>query len=408
MANIKPFCSVRPNESLAREIAALPYDVYNREEAKQVVEKNPKSFLKIDRAETQFDDDFDMYSEEVYQKAHDTLAEMIDDGEFVKDEKPCFYVYELIMNGRSQTGIVGCASVDDYLNNVIMKHENTREDKELDRIHHVDTCNAQTGPIFLTYRANEKINHIVTDKKQEKALYDFVAEDGVSHRVWRIDAVEEVEKIAELFAAIPHIYIADGHHRAASAVKVGLKRRNENPNYTGREEFNYFLSVLFPDEELMVMDYNRVVKDLNGYTKETFLEELEKDFVICPKGEMPYSPKAKGEMGMFLGKQWYSLTFKGKVSENPVESLDVSILQNKVLEPLLAIKDPKTDKRIKFIGGIRGLKALEEQTKEGVAFSMYPTSMRELFAVSDAGLLMPPKSTWFEPKLRSGLFIHQI
>ncbi|EGG80622.1 hypothetical protein HMPREF9477_00081 [Lachnospiraceae bacterium 2_1_46FAA] len=408
MANIKPFCSVRPNESLAREIAALPYDVYNREEAKQVVEKNPKSFLKIDRAETQFDDDFDMYSEEVYQKAHDTLAEMIDDGEFVKDEKPCFYVYELIMNGRSQTGIVGCASVDDYLNNVIMKHENTREDKELDRIHHVDTCNAQTGPIFLTYRANEKINHIVTDKKQEKALYDFVAEDGVSHRVWRIDAVEEVEKIAELFAAIPHIYIADGHHRAASAVKVGLKRRNENPNYTGREEFNYFLSVLFPDEELMVMDYNRVVKDLNGYTKETFLEELEKDFVICPKGEMPYSPKAKGEMGMFLGKQWYSLTFKGKVSENPVESLDVSILQNKVLEPLLAIEDPKTDKRIKFIGGIRGLKALEEQTKEGVAFSMYPTSMRELFAVSDAGLLMPPKSTWFEPKLRSGLFIHQI
>lgn len=408
MANIKPFCSVRPNESLAREIAALPYDVYNREEAKQVVEKNPKSFLKIDRAETQFDDDFDMYSEEVYQKAHDTLAEMIDDGEFVKDEKPCFYVYELIMNGRSQTGIVGCASVDDYLNNVIMKHENTREDKELDRIHHVDTCNAQTGPIFLTYRANEKINHIVTDKKQEKALYDFVAEDGVSHRVWRIDAVEEVEKIAELFAAIPHIYIADGHHRAASAVKVGLKRRNENPNYTGREEFNYFLSVLFPDEELMVMDYNRVVKDLNGYTKETFLEELEKDFVICPKGEKPYSPKAKGEMGMFLGKQWYSLTFKGKVSENPVESLDVSILQNKVLEPLLAIEDPKTDKRIKFIGGIRGLKALEEQTKEGVAFSMYPTSMRELFAVSDAGLLMPPKSTWFEPKLRSGLFIHQI
>ena len=408
MANIKPFCSVRPNESLAREIAALPYDVYNREEAKQVVEKNPKSFLKIDRAETQFDDDFDMYSEEVYQKAHDTLAEMIDDGEFVKDEKPCFYVYELIMNGRSQTGIVGCASVDDYLNNVIMKHENTREDKELDRIHHVDTCNAQTGPIFLTYRANEKINHIVTDKKQEKALYDFVAEDGVSHRVWRIDAVEEVEKIAELFAAIPHIYIADGHHRAASAVKVGLKRRNENPNYTGREEFNYFLSVLFPDEELMVMDYNRVVKDLNGYTKETFLEELEKDFVICPKGKMPYSPKAKGEMGMFLGKQWYSLTFKGKVSENPVESLDVSILQNKVLEPLLAIEDPKTDKRIKFIGGIRGLKALEEQTKEGVAFSMYPTSMRELFAVSDAGLLMPPKSTWFEPKLRSGLFIHQI
>lgn len=408
MANIKPFCSVRPNKVLAKEIAALPYDVYNREEAKQVVEKNPKSFLKIDRAETQFDDDFDMYSEEVYQKAHDTLIEMLDAGEFVKDEEQCFYVYELIMNGRSQTGIVGCASVDDYLNNIIMKHENTREDKEQDRIHHVDACNAQTGPIFLTYRANKEINYIVAEKKKENPLYDFVAEDGVSHRVWKISVIEEVQKIAELFAAIPHIYIADGHHRAASAVKVGLKRRNENPNYTGNEEFNYFLSVLFPDEELMVMDYNRVVEDLNGYTKETFLEALKKEFSISIQGKEPYAPKKKGEIGMFLGDNWYSLTFEGEISENPVESLDVSILQNKVLEPLLNIKDPKTDKRIKFIGGIRGLKALEEQTKDGVAFSMYPTSMQELFAVSDAGLLMPPKSTWFEPKLRSGLFIHQI
>lgn len=408
MANIKPFCSVRPNKVLAKEIAALPYDVYNREEAKQVVEKNPKSFLKIDRAETQFDDDFDMYSEEVYQKAHDTLIEMLDAGEFVKDEEQCFYVYELIMNGRSQTGIVGCASVDDYLNNIIMKHENTREDKEQDRIHHVDACNAQTGPIFLTYRANKEINYIVAEKKKENPLYDFVAEDGVSHRVWKISAIEDVQKIAELFAAIPHIYIADGHHRAASAVKVGLKRRNENPNYTGNEEFNYFLSVLFPDEELMVMDYNRVVEDLNGYTKETFLEALKKEFSISIQGKEPYAPKKKGEIGMFLGDNWYSLTFEGEISENPVESLDVSVLQNKVLEPLLNIKDPKTDKRIKFIGGIRGLKALEEQTKDGVAFSMYPTSMQELFAVSDAGLLMPPKSTWFEPKLRSGLFIHQI
>lgn len=408
MANIKPFCSVRPNKALAKEIAALPYDVYNREEAKQVVEKNPKSFLKIDRAETQFDDDFDMYSEEVYQKAHDTLIEMLDAGEFVKDEEQCFYVYELIMNGRSQTGIVGCASVDDYLNNIIMKHENTREDKEQDRIHHVDACNAQTGPIFLTYRANKEINYIVAEKKKENPLYDFVAEDGVSHRVWKISAIEDVQKIAELFAAIPHIYIADGHHRAASAVKVGLKRRNENPNYTGNEEFNYFLSVLFPDEELMVMDYNRVVEDLNGYTKETFLEALKKEFSISIQGKEPYAPKKKGEIGMFLGDNWYSLTFEGEISENPVESLDVSVLQNKVLEPLLNIKDPKTDKRIKFIGGIRGLKALEEQTKDGVAFSMYPTSMQELFAVSDAGLLMPPKSTWFEPKLRSGLFIHQI
>ncbi|WP_461810831.1 DUF1015 domain-containing protein [Faecalimonas sp.] len=408
MANIKPFCSVRPNKALAKEIAALPYDVYNREEAKRVVEKNPKSFLKIDRAETQFDDDFDMYSEEVYQKAHDTLIEMLDAGEFVKDEEQCFYVYELIMNGRSQTGIVACASVDDYMNNIIMKHENTREDKEQDRIHHVDACNAQTGPIFLTYRSNKEINNIVAEKKREEPLYDFVAEDGISHRVWKISAIEEVKKISELFVAIPHIYIADGHHRAASAVKVGLKRRNENPNYTGNEEFNYFLSVLFPDEELMVMDYNRVVKDLNGYTKETFLEVLKKDFSISIQGKEPYAPKKKGEIGMFLGDNWYSLTFAGEISENPVESLDVSILQNKVLEPLLNIKDPKTDKRIKFIGGIRGLKALEEQTKDGVAFSMYPTSMQELFAVSDAGLLMPPKSTWFEPKLRSGLFIHQI
>lgn len=408
MAKIRPFCGVRPAESLVKEIAALPYDVYNREEAKKVVKKNPHSFLKIDRAETQFEDGVDMYSTEVYEKAHDMLEEMINNGEFVTDEKPCFYVYELIMNGRSQTGIVGCASIDDYLNNVIMKHENTREEKELDRINHVDICSAQTGPIFLAYRSNHVINEMICAAKTNRPLYSFVSDDNVSHNVWRIDTLDEIEEIRAVFGGISQIYIADGHHRAASAVKVGVKRRAANSGYTGDEEFNYFLSVLFPDTELMIMDYNRVVKDLNGHTAEELLKLIAEEFFVQLQGTEPYAPDKKGEMGMFLDGKWYSLWVKNQTIEDPVECLDVSVLQNKVLRPMLGIEDPKTDKRIKFIGGIRGLKELEKQAGNGVAFSMYPTSMKELFAVSDAGLLMPPKSTWFEPKLRSGLFIHRI
>ena len=350
-----------------------------------------------------------MYSEQVYKKAHDMLMEAIDDGTFITDKDKAYYVYELTMDGRTQTGIVACASIDDYLNNVIKKHENTRADKELDRINHVDTCSAQTGPIFLAYRANAVISAEVVKAKQEKPVYSFTAVDGIRHQVWKISSKESVEAIENAFAGINQIYIADGHHRAASAVKVGLRRREANPGYTGNEEFNYFLSVLFPDEELMIMPYNRVVKDLNGLSEEEFMAKIKDKFTVS-ESSTQVAPSKKGEFGMYLGRKWYTLTAKEEIlSSDPVDGLDVAVLQNNVLEPLLGIHDPKTDKRIDFVGGIRGLGELERRCSEDsvLAFSMYATSIGELFAVADAGLLMPPKSTWFEPKLRSGLFIHR-
>lgn len=409
MAVIRPFECVRPAEKVADRVAALPYDVYDSKEARAEVEREPLSFLKIDRAETQFDESVDMYSEQVYKKAHDMLMEAIDDGTFITDKDKAYYVYELTMDGRTQTGIVACASIDDYLNNVIKKHENTRADKELDRINHVDTCSAQTGPIFLAYRANAVISAEVAKAKQEKPVYSFTAVDGIRHQVWKISSKESVEAIENAFAGINQIYIADGHHRAASAVKVGLHRREVNPGYTGNEEFNYFLSVLFPDEELMIMPYNRVVKDLNGLSEEEFMAKIKDKFTVS-ESSTQVAPSKKGEFGMYLGRKWYTLTAKEEIlSSDPVDGLDVAVLQNNVLEPLLGIHDLKTDKRIDFVGGIRGLGELERRCSEdcALAFSMYATSIGELFAVADAGLLMPPKSTWFEPKLRSGLFIHR-
>lgn len=411
MAKIKAFESIRPKKGLEQHIAALPYDVYNRKEALEEVKKEPMSFLRIDRAETQFDDSVNTYDERVYQKAHDLLWEMVEKGEFVKEDQPCYYIYELTMDARSQTGIVACASIDDYLNNVIKKHENTRAEKEIDRINHVDKCSAQTGPIFLAYRSHTVINQIVDKVKKEETLYDYVAPDGVRHTVWVIRREEDVADISNAFAEIESIYIADGHHRAASAVKVGMKRREENPGYTGNEEFNYFLSVLFPNDQLMIMDYNRVVKDLNGLSEEVFKKEIEKKFEIEKKGNTQYKPEHKGELSMYLGNEWYKLTVRSQFeTQHPVDGLDVSILQREILAPVLNIQDPKTDNRIDFVGGIRGLAELEKRVASDcvVAFAMYPTSIEELFAVSDAELLMPPKSTWFEPKLRSGLFIHQI
>lgn len=410
MATIKPFVCVRPREDVADRVAALPYDVYNRQEAKEVVKDNPISFLNIDRAETQFDDSVDTYAPEVYQKAKELLEGMIADGTFVTDEDKAYYVYELTMNGRAQTGIVACSSIDDYANNVIKKHEKTRADKEIDRITHVDTCSAQTGPIFLAYRANEVINGEVSKAKVEPALYDFVADDGVRHAVWKISDAESVANIQNAFAGIDQIYIADGHHRAASAVKVGFKRREANPAYTGEEEFNFFLSVLFPDEQLMIMDYNRVVKDLNGNTAEEFMTKVSEVFEV-KEVSCQAKPEKKGDVGMYLEGKWYMLTAKDSIKSNdPVDGLDVAILQNSLLTPILGIGDPRTDKRIDFIGGIRGLSELERRANSDmkVAFAMYPTSIGELFDVADADLLMPPKSTWFEPKLRSGIFIHQI
>ena len=383
MANVKPFLCVRPNKEKAARVAALPYDVYNRKEACEVVEKEELSFLKIDRAETQFDDSVDTYDDRVYAKAKELLDGMIADGTFVTEDLECYFIYELTMDGRTQTGLVACASIDDYLNNVIKKHENTRADKEVDRIRHVDTCNAQTGPIFLAYRANAIINAVIIKNKQNKALYDFTADDGIRHAVWKISEADDISNIKKAFETIDSIYIADGHHRAASAVKVGLKRREANKNYTGQEEFNFFLSVLFPDEELMIMPYNRVVKDLNGNTKEEFIKLLEDKFDVNNLGYNPYSPQIKGKIGMFLDGDWYELTAHDDIlSEDPVEGLDVSLLQKYVLTPVLGIEDPRIDKRIDFIGGIRGLSELEKRCNNDmkVAFSMYPTAISELFA----------------------------
>ena len=372
--------------------------------------REPLSFLAIDRAETQFDSSVDTYANEVYDKARQLLDERIADGTFITDTDKAYYVYELTMNGRVQTGIAACASIDDYQNNIIKKHENTRADKEQDRINHVDRCSAQTGPIFLAYRADDVIRKEVAKAKQEKPLYSFTSPDGIKHQVFKIADKEAVDNIKNAFAGIDDIYIADGHHRAASAVKVGLRRRVSHPDYTGNEEFNYFLSVLFPDEELMIMPYNRVVKDLNGYSVEDFKKLVSEKFDI-QESDSAVSPDKKSVFGMYLDKKWYKLIAKKDIiSDDPVDGLDVAILQDNLLEPVLGIHDPKTDKRIDFVGGIRGLSELERRCQDDcvLAFSMYPTSIEELFAVADAGRLMPPKSTWFEPKLRSGLFIHRI
>lgn len=416
MADIRPFQAIRPAKERVADIAELPYDVFNREEARILVEKRPHSFLAIDRPETQFEPEHNMYADEVYAKAKEMLWDWVKDGSFIQDDKPCYYIYQLTMDGRTQTGICACASIEDYENGVIKKHENTRAEKEQDRIRHVDTCNAQTGPIFLAYRANEKIGKIVKECMEKAPLYDLHREDGTRHTVWIMDAPEQIGAIQNAFAEIQNIYIADGHHRCASAVKVGLKRAAENPNDTGTEAYHYFLSVLFPDKDLMIMDYNRVVKDLNGLSEEEFLHKLEQAFLVTKagSGDCPAEyrkPEKKGEFGLYLKDGWYRLQIRPEfTSEDPVEGLDVSLLQNHLLAPILGILDPKTDGRIDFVGGIRGMEELERRVANDcvAAFSLYPTSIQELFAVADAGRLMPPKSTWFEPKLLSGIFIHSL
>lgn len=407
MAEIRPFYCVRPTKERAKEVAALPYDVYNKREAREAVKNHPYSFLNIDRPETQFEESIDMYSKQVYEKAGAMLQQWIMDGIFMKEQKKCYYLYELTMTGRTQTGIVACASVEDYENNVIKKHENTRFEKERDRICHVDACNAQTGPIFLACKEDSILEQKMVQWKEQEPIYDFVAEDQVRHRVFLIEKEEEIQFLTEHFKEIPALYIADGHHRAASAVKVSQKRREENGGKKD-EEYFYFLSVIFPANQLKILDYNRVVSDLNGNTELEFLEKVQQEFTIQQVKEA-FRPEKKGQFGMYLNGQWYQLTVKDSMSSNDVvEKLDVSLLQDRLLNPILGIHDPKTDERIKFVGGIRGLKELERLVDEGdaVAFSMHPTSMEELFQVADAGRLMPPKSTWFEPKLRSGLFIH--
>ena len=411
MAKVKPFRAIRPAKGLEDKIAALPYDVYSSSEAREVVKKEPMSFLRIDRAETQFPEDVDMYSDAVYQKAHDLLWGMIERGEFIREQKACYYIYELVYQERVQDGIAACVAVKDYTDGVIRRHENTRRDKEEDRIRHIDACQAQTGPIFLAYRSQQELQQIVEREKEREPVYDFETEDGVIHRVWIITSEKVIARITELFGQMDHLYIADGHHRAASAVRVGLQKAEAAKNPTGEEEFNYFLAVMFPKEQLRILDYNRVVKDLHGLSVEQFLEKLQEKFTVEARTEA-VSPEKKGTFGLYVDGTWYALTYKGDMDAlETVDRLDVSILQKEVLDALLGIQDPKTDQRIKFVGGIRGLQELEKNVNQdgwAAAFSMYPTSMDELLDIADAGLLMPPKSTWFEPKLRSGLFIHEI
>ena len=411
MAVFRGFRAFRPAEKNQSLIPALPYDVMSSDEAREMVKDNPLSFLHIDKAEIDLPLGTDLYDTAVYEKAKENLISLEKNGDLIQDSAPCLYIYKQVMNGRSQIGIVGCASIDDYMNNVIKKHEHTLAKKEQDRINHVNTCDANTGPIFLTYRKNDEISGIVESWiHKNQPAYDFTA-DGVNQTVWVVDDADTVGKLSALFDTVPAMYIADGHHRCASAVRVGEMRRKANPDYTGNEEFNYFLAVAFPDEELEIMDYNRVVNDLNVHDEKEFINAVSKFFEV-EKTEGRCKPSDKHTFGMYLNKQWYLLRAKADIinEDDPVERLDVSILQNYLLDAVLGIKNPKTDDRIDFIGGIRGLAELEKRADSDMqlAFAMYPTTVDDLMAIADAGLIMPPKSTWFEPKLLSGLFIHHL
>ncbi len=431
MADVLPFAAFRPASGLESRIAALPYDVFRSEEAREEVRKNPESFLAIDRAETMLPDGTAFDDPKVYVKARALLEEKVRSGKFVQDEKPCYYVYSQTWNGRTQTGITALCSIDDYVNGVIRKHENTREDKEQDRIRHVDTCNAQTGPIFLAYRSNPEIARIVTSVMTKPPVCDFISSGDVRNRVFIIDDEKDIAVIRDAFRQISSVYIADGHHRCASAVKVGLQRREERREgknshpaplghaslpetalKAGAFESDYFLSVFFPEDELEILDYNRVLKTLGDNTGEEILTKIAKaGFAVGEESSDVTKPTEKGEFGLYLGGKWRLLTAGPEIrSSDPVDGLDVSILQNHVLGPIFGIGDPRTDPKIDFVGGIRGPEELVRRCSlDGkAAFLMHPTSIQELFAVADAGRLMPPKSTWFEPKLLSGLFIHAL
>ena len=413
MAIIRPFKAYRPIKEHVKDIAALPYDVMSSKEARGMVKNNKYSFLHVDRAEVNLDESVGEYDKVVYDTAKKVLENMIEEGLYIQEKAPAIYIYQQIMDGRGQKGIVCCTSVDDYINNIIKKHERTRLLKEIDRVNHVDICNANTGPIFLTYRNNNEISSIVEEWTKKEPVYDFISEDGNGHRVWIIDDNIVIEKLVKLFKSIKYLYIADGHHRSASAVKVALKRRKQLGKSTGNEEFNYFLSIIYPDTELKVFDYNRTVKDLNGLSEEEFFSKVEESFYLSKsESNKPVSPKNKHEFGMYMNKQWFILRAKdGSFDEsNPIDSLDVSILQNNLLNPILGISDPTKSERIEFIGGIRGLKELENRADNDmkVSFSMYATTIDDIMNVADSGKTMPPKSTWFEPKPRSGIFIHKL
>ncbi len=414
MSIFKPFKAVRPMPAYAEKVAALPYDVMNSDEAREKVQGNPYSFLHVDKAEIDLPVGTGLYDDIVYQTAANNLKSLERDQICKQDKTPCFYIYMQTWNGHTQTGIVGCASIDDYINGNIKKHELTRADKEADRIRHVDECDANTGPIFLTYKGSHALTALINDfTTTHLPIYDFKSEGEVANKIWVVNEENVNADIEALFADVDALYIADGHHRCASAAKVGMMRREQNPNYTGDEEFNYFLAVAFPKDELRILDYNRVIADLNGMDKAEFIQKISDKFVVESALQVkPYAPDERHTFGMFLDGSWYKLTAKpGTFDESdPVKSLDVSILQDNLISPILGIDDPRTDKRIDFVGGIRGLGELEKRatTDMVLAFSMFPTSLDELIRIADAGALMPPKSTWFEPKLLSGLFIHKL
>lgn len=412
MSLVRPFKAVRPAPELADKVASLPYDVMNREEAKALARGNKYSFLHVGRAEIDLPDDVDDYAPEVYQKGKENFEKMIEDGVLIQEEKPCFYIYRQIMDGRAQTGLVATVSVDEYKTNDIKKHEFTREDKEQDRIRHFDVCDANTEPIFLTYRKEKDISKLIDDfVESHDPVYNFTGDDGVTHILWVLDDEAIIDGLVNAFGKLDALYIADGHHRSASAAKVAERRRQQYPDAPKDAEFNFFMAVIFPDEDLYIMEINRLLHDLNGMTKDEFLDKLGKIFNV-EKSDKIARPEKRGEYGMYLDGQWYRLEAPAELSEgkDPVERLDVSLLQNYVLEPLFGIENPRTDPRIEFPGGIRGMEELERRVDDdcAVAFAVYPTTLADLLAIADAELIMPPKSTWFEPKLASGLFIHKL
>ena len=412
MAIIKPFKAVRPANEYVKMVAELPYDVMNREEAKKLAKGNKYSYLHIDRAEIDLDDNVNEHDEKVYLKAKENLNKFIDKNIFIKDEEEAIYIYREIVNDRAQTGIVACVAIDDNLNGVVKKHENTKPDKELDRTNHIKYCNANTGTVLLTYKNKEEIEKIIDYYVYFMApIYDFKTDDGVIHTIWRVEKERDIVDLVNEFAKIDNLYIADGHHRCAAAENIALEKRSKNPNYTGKEEFNYYTAMIAPDTDLKVMDYNRVVKDLNGFNEEEFLEKIKEKFIVR-KAKKNYKPNKKGHVGMYLDDNWYEIEFgKEYLQEGDVvDTLDISILQKHILDEILGIKNPRTDKRIDFIGGIRGSKEVERRVKEDmkVGFLMYPTHIDELISVADENKVMPAKSTWFEPKVRCGLFLHEL
>jgi uncharacterized protein (DUF1015 family) len=410
MADIRPFRAFRPRPDVVHEVASPPYDVLSSEEARAAAESNPLSFLHVVKAEIDLDPSVEVHSEEVYRKGAENLQKLIANGHLVRDELPCLYVYQQRMGDHVQAGVVAGASVEEYQNDLIKRHEHTRPDKENDRARHIEILGANAGPVFLTYRSSEVIDSVIDRIRSGKPEYDFVAEDGIGHTLWVVDNAEIIEELRVAFAAVPCLYVADGHHRSAAASRVREMRKETNPEHTGDEQYNFFLTVIFPHNQLKILDYNRVVKDLGSHSREQFLEEVGARFNLAPADDP--KPREKGTFGMYLGDKWYRFqaTPDTLAGGDPVESLDVAILQNNLLGPLLGIKDPRTDSRIDFIGGIRGLEELERRCSQdaAIAFALYPTSIDELMAIADAGKVMPPKSTWFEPKLRSGIIVKML